>query len=263
MGPQGKPRQAGLATPAYDLLAAHYDAVTGDCAAEAAFLRTIITRHHDRAVTLLDLACGTGGITAQLASAYRVSGLDISPAMLAVARAKLPLATPLYLADMAGFDLAARFDAVVCAYQGINHLLSFAAWERCFGRVQEHLSDGGVFVFDIATAGSLIRQAGAPRTVQRFGDNYLLLAVRTTDGAVFEWHIEVYELHRDGSYGLIEQTVAMTSFPIARIREALDRRFAGVEVLDGAGRPAGDGQADRIWFACSRPRPGHRDLSPA
>jgi SAM-dependent methyltransferase len=261
MGPHGQPSQDGPAAPAYDLLAAHYDAVTGDCAAEAAFLRAILTRRHEKAVTLLDLACGTGGITARLASAYRVSGLDISPGMLALARAKLPPGTPLYLADLASFDLAARFDAVVCAYQGINHLLGFPAWERCFGRVYAHLSDGGVFVFDIATAGSLIRQAGGPKMVQRFGDNYLLLTVRTTDGAVFEWHIEVYELHRDGSYGLIEQSVAMTSFPLTRIREALDRRFADVEVLDGAGRPAGDDQGDRIWFACSRPRPGHRHRS--
>ncbi len=239
----------------YDLLAAHYDAATGDCATEAAFLQAIITRRHSRAVTLLDVACGTGGITAQMAGAYRVSGLDVSPGMLAIARAKLPSGTPLYLADMASFELPARFDAVTCAYQGINHLLSFSAWERCFTCVYEHLSDGGVFVFDIATAGSLTRQAAGPGLVQRFGDNYLLLTLRTADGAVFEWHVEVYELRRDGTYGLIEQTVAMRSFPLTRIREALDRRFADVEILDGTGRPAGDDQEERLWIACSRPRP--------
>ena len=84
----------------YDLLAPHYDAVTGDSAPEAAFIRDIIERRHGQAVTLLDLACGTGGITALLAGAYQVSGLDISPAMLAVAREKLPGGTQLYLADM-------------------------------------------------------------------------------------------------------------------------------------------------------------------
>jgi hypothetical protein len=41
----------------YDLLAPHYDAVTGDAAAEAAFIRGIIQRRHSRAATLLDLAC--------------------------------------------------------------------------------------------------------------------------------------------------------------------------------------------------------------
>ena len=49
--------------------------------------------------------------------------------MLAVAREKLPAGTQLYLADMTSFRLDASFDVVVCAYQGINHLLSLPAWQ--------------------------------------------------------------------------------------------------------------------------------------
>ena len=93
----------------YDLLAPHYDAVTGDSATEAAFLRDIIGRRHSQAATLLDLGCGTGSMTALLAGPYQVSGLDISPGMLAIARDKLPGRTPLYLADMTSFRLDARF----------------------------------------------------------------------------------------------------------------------------------------------------------
>ena len=55
--------------------------------------------------------------------------------MLAVARAKLPGDVPLYLADMTSFTLSTRFDAIVCAYQGVNHLLSLSAWESFFGRL--------------------------------------------------------------------------------------------------------------------------------
>ena len=128
-------------TAIYDPLAPHYDAVTGDCATEAAFVRGLIGQRHRQAATLLDVACGTGGMAALLARAYQVSGLDISPGMLAVARDKLPAGTPLYLADMTRFELDARFDAVICAYQGINHLLSFSAWDSFFDRVYRHLND--------------------------------------------------------------------------------------------------------------------------
>ena len=240
-------------TATYDSLAAHYDAVAGDGAAEAAFIGDLIQWRHGRAATLLDVACGTGAMTTLLARRYQVSGLDISPGMLAVARDKLPAGTPLYQADMTRFRLGTRFDAVVCAYQGVNHLLSLADWERFFGRVHEHLNAGGVLVFDIATVGYLARMAGLPRVVQQFGDNYVLTRVRTADGAVFEWRIEVYELQPDGRYRLLTQVVAMRSFPVDHVTEALRRWFTGIEVTGGDGSPADPDAEDRIWLTCVKP----------
>ena len=235
----------------YDLLAPHYDAVTGDPAWVAALIHDIIERRHGRAATLLDLACGTGGITALLAGAYQVSGLDISPGMLAIARGKLPSRTQLHLADMTSFRLEARFDVIVCAYQGLNHLLSLAAWRRGFDRAYEHLTPGGLFVFDITTLSHLRRMASTRRIVQEFEGNYLVIRVRTADRMVFDWHIEVYELQPDGRYRLLTQTVRLRSFPLPDIAEALHARFTGIEVLS-AGRSGDKAIEDRIWFACRR-----------
>lgn len=238
---------------AYDVLAADYDAVTGDPAAEAAVVREIIDRRHGRAAALLDVACGTGAVTAELARGYQVSGLDISPGMLAVARAKLPAGTPLYLADMASFELSARFDAIVCTYQGVNHLPGFPAWESFFGRAAGHLSSSGVFVFDIATIGYLRMMAGLPRVVQRFGDDYLVIRVSMTGRLASSWQIDVFKRKPDGSYRLVTQTLAMTAFPLGQIRDALERRFTDVEAVDGAGQPAGE-DAGRVWLACGKRR---------
>ena len=237
----------------YDLLAPHYDAVTGDSATEAAFLRDIIGRRHSQAATLLDLGCGTGSMTALLAGPYEVSGLDISPGMLAIARDKLPGRTPLYLADMTSFRLDARFDVIVCAYQGLNHLLSLAAWQRSFDCAYEHLNPGGLFVFDVATVSHLEAMAAARRIVEQFAGHYLLIRVRTADRLVFDWHIEVYELQQNGRYRLLTQTVRLRSFPLADIRAALRARFASVEILDGDGNSTDAENEDRIWFACTRP----------
>jgi SAM-dependent methyltransferase len=228
----------------YDPLAPHYDAVTGDSSTEAAFIHDIIQQRHSRAATLLDLACGTGSITALLAGAYQVSGLDISPGMLAIARQKLPGQTQLHLADMTSFRLDARFDVIVCAYQGINHLLSLAAWRSSFDCTYEHLNRDGLFVFDMATVSHLDRMARIPQIVEEFAGNYLLIRVRTADGMIFDWHIELYELQPDGRYGLLTQTVRLRSFPLRDVREALRARFTRVEIITD-----GD-SADRIWFAC-------------
>src|SRR6266436_5574037 len=136
----------GLIVAIYDVFAPHYDAATGDPSTETAFIDSIIKHARLQPVTLLEVACGTGGIIASLAGSYQVAGLDISPGMLAVARKKLPEGIPLYQADMSSFALNARFDAVICVYHGINHLLRFSDWERFFECAYRHLNDGGVLV---------------------------------------------------------------------------------------------------------------------
>lgn len=241
---------------AYDVLAPHYDAVTGDGAAEAALIADIVGRRCPQARTVLDVACGTGAVTAPLSQAYQVAGLDIAPGMLAVARAKLPAAVPLHRADMTGFELGTRFDAVVCAYQGVNHLLSLPAWASFFGCAFRHLNPGGVLVFDVATAGYLATMAAAGKVVQEFGGNYLLITMRPTGPASLEWRIEVFELQPDRRYRLLRQTMELRAFPIPLIRAALGRWFTDVEVIGGDGNPADPGDGDRLWLAGVKPGGG-------
>ena len=236
----------------YDVLASHYDAVTGDPATEALLIEDVIERRHGRVTTLLDVACGTGAVTSLLSRAYQVSGLDMSAGMLTVAREKLPEGTPLYVADMTSFRLSARFDAIVCAYQGVNHLLSLPAWKSFFRSVYWHLNAGGVFVFDIASLRYLTAMASIPKIVQQFDAHYLLIRVRTADGALFRWHIEVYQLQRDGKYTLLTQAIEMTSFPVPQVREALGRWFTDIEIVAGDGSSADPDRADRIWLACAK-----------
>ncbi len=236
----------------YDLLARHYDAVTGDSSTETAFIDNIIKRAHGQAVTLLEVACGTGGIIAPLAGRYRVSGLDISPDMLAVARKKLPEGTPLHLADMSCFNLNVKFDAIICVYHGINHLLDFSAWENFFGCAYRHLNDGGVLVFDTYTVSSLKMMASIPGTVQRFSDNYLHIRVRTSDEVVFDWSIEVLELQPDGRYKSLTEVIRTVSFPPEKIRESLGERFINIVTIESDGG-VNDDSEDRTWFVCSKP----------
>ncbi|HUK68729.1 MAG TPA: class I SAM-dependent methyltransferase [Streptosporangiaceae bacterium] len=261
----------------YDRLAGHYDAVTGDSAAEIMFIDRLIQQANPEAATLLEVACGTGGVMAPLAGSYQVSGLDVSPGMLAVARKKLPAGTPLYEADMSCFKLDAQFDAIICIYHSINHLLGFAAWQSFFDCVCSHLNQGGVFIFDINTLRGLKLMASMDREVQQFGDNYLIIRVRTSDQVVFNWNIDLYELQHNGRYRLVTQVIRTASFPVAQIRAALRERFAEVRTIGGEGSAGiedgvtadsvteggiteggvteggviGDG-ADRAWFVCTK-----------
>jgi SAM-dependent methyltransferase len=237
----------------YDLLAPHYDAVTGDSSTEVAFVDSIIRRAHPRPVTLLEVACGTGGILSSLTGMYQVAGLDISPGMLAVARRKLPPGTPLHLADMSHFELDTGFDAVICVYHGVNHLLDFPSWEGFFDCACRHLNDGGVLVFDIFTIDTLKMMAGIPEIVQQFGGHSLHIKVRASAESLFDWHINVLAPQREGGHGPLTEVIRTASFPPEKIRKALGERFAGIEIIESDGGVSDDGE-NRIWFVCTRPR---------
>jgi hypothetical protein len=110
----------------YDLLAAHYDAVTGDSATEATFIDEIIKHACGRAVTLLEVACGTGGVIARLAARYDVSGLDShpGPAALPTGRAFLGpdrMARDFYDREASALRCAAR---VCCLSQAIRRAIA-------------------------------------------------------------------------------------------------------------------------------------------
>lgn len=234
------------------MLAAHYDAVTGDSATETAFVDDLIKHAPGRVVTLLEIACGTGSIIAPLAGRYQVSGLDISPGMLAIAHGKLPQGTPLYLADMRHFELGIKFDVVICVYHGINHLLDFAAWESFFNCAHMHLNEGGMLIFDILTINDLKAMASIPEIVQQYGENYLVIKVRASEGVVFDWNVEVFDGHRDDGHMLLTEVIRMASFRRDSILKALGERFSSISVIDTAGSLVDDGSEKRTWFVCTK-----------
>ncbi len=236
----------------YDFLASHYDAVTGDSASETAFVDSLIRRATSRVVTLLETACGTGSIIAPLAGRYQVSGLDISPGMLAIAREKLPPGTPLYLADMRHFELGVNFDAIICVYHGINHLLDFRAWKSFFSCAHMHLNEGGMLIFDILTINDLKAMASIPEIAQQYGDNYLVIRVRASEGVIFDWNIEVFEGYGDRGRLLLTAVIRTASFQRDSILKALSERFSSASVIDSAGSLVGDGSEKRTWFVCTK-----------
>jgi SAM-dependent methyltransferase len=235
--------------PSYEIFGRFYDEVMGDRADHAAYLRSLIERHHPEARTVLELACGTGSILRQLAPTYEVTGVDLSPRMLAAAKRKVPEAR-FALADMRTVRLAARFDVVLCVYDSINHLRTFRDWETVFARARDHLEPRGVFVFDINTQRALAELVARPPAVIRFGEGHVLVIdVRRGARGSALWNLSVFE-HRSGSgYRLHEEEIEETSFPVDRIRAALSRRFRRVSILD-AERARPTSRSERLHFVC-------------
>jgi len=97
---------------------------------------------------VLDLCCGAGHLAAALAECgYAVTGLDASLEMVRHARARVPR-VPFAVADARAFSLRAVFDAVVCTFDGVNHLTGRGDLRSAFASVARALVPGGTFVFD-------------------------------------------------------------------------------------------------------------------
>lgn len=133
----------------YQRSAEFYDRIYGDksFADESAVLRAIVERECPGAGTLLDVGCGTGAHLAQLREWIHVEGLDVSAAMLEVARRRLP-GVALHEGDMRTFALERRFDVVTSLFSAIGYVRSTAELEAAIATMARHLAPGGVLAVE-------------------------------------------------------------------------------------------------------------------
>ena len=142
----------------YDLLAKFYDKVNGhiDYSVWADFIERVAAENMtERPELVLDLGCGTGRMTLELARrGYDMIGVDSSAEMLDVARNEaeakdLSDKVLLLLQDMCDFELYGTVELCVSTLDCINHLTDNESLDKCFSLVHNYLSPDGLFVFDV------------------------------------------------------------------------------------------------------------------
>ena len=102
---------------------------------------------------VLDLACGTGTMTRELARrGYDMIGVDGSADMLSEAYSNSNGESILYLnQDMRSFELYGTVGAVVCCLDSLNYLIGDGDLDVTFAAVHNYLDPDGVFIFDMNT----------------------------------------------------------------------------------------------------------------
>ena len=142
---------------AYKALAVSYDRLTSDVDYRAVvdFYQQIIDREGLRPRTVVDLACGTGSVSAILAEmGLIVTGVDMSEDMLTVACAKtadMPNAPRFVCQKLQELHLGVGVDLAVCALDSMDYITDPADCAEAIRRVYKALNPGGMFIFDVNT----------------------------------------------------------------------------------------------------------------
>ncbi|HHT05158.1 MAG TPA: class I SAM-dependent methyltransferase [Hydrogenispora sp.] len=105
--------------------------------------------------SLLDLACGTGSFMALMKEkGWKVTGVDQSPSMLAIAEDKLGQTKGeyrLFAQDIRELDLDEQFSLITCLCDSLNYLLLYGDLQQVLVLIYQHLLPGGIAIADFNT----------------------------------------------------------------------------------------------------------------
>ena len=237
----------------YDRFAAFYDAVNGEPEERITQILSYIEEFRPDASSVLELGCGTGAVLAGLGSGFTLTGIDLSPEMLAYAQRRCRGAR-LVLADITSFSLEDTYDVVICVYDTLNHVTTFEGWMDVFARVAAHLSPGGLFIFDLNTLGRCRDLGDAAPWVYDFDGHTLVMSVDFEREPLSRWDIRIFERRHDNSYDLHHESILELAVPLDDVREALRTDFTLVVDSDTHGGRATDGSARALFVASLTPR---------
>lgn len=204
----------------------------------------------------LDLACGTGQHLWLLQQqGFAPSGLDNSPAMLALAAQRCPEAR-LQLCDLAGFEQVETYDLITCLLYSIHYSHPGSALRQTLQRAWRALKPGGVFIFNAVDARGIRNDNGVITEITEGGEKL---------GFQSAWHYggtgEVLDLAltitRESASGSErwQDRHTMTALTLPRLQQWLEEAGFSVNVFehDYSRLCRWDGQGFNVIIAACKP----------
>ena len=183
---------------------------------------------------ILELGCGTGGMTEPLAHAgYEMIGVDASAEMLAKAQEKRQAAglDILYLCqDMREFELYGTVRAVISICDSLNYMMSEAELLQVFRLVNNYLDPGGVFIFDLNTIYKYETLLGDTTIAEKREEcSFIWENTYYEEEQINEYELTVFEREGDGRYRKYEETHFQRAYEPEDVKRLLAE--AGLEFV--------------------------------
>ena len=196
----------------------------------ADFLQEILQKEGINDGLVLDLGCGTGSMTEELAGrGYDMIGVDNSEDMLEIAmekRQESGLDILYLLQDMQEFELYGTVRAVVSVCDSVNYVTEKEELEQVFRLVNNYLDPGGIFVFDFNTEYKY-REVLGDRTIAEnredssfIWDNYYYEEEHMNE---YELTLFIQEADQKELYHKYQETHFQRAYTLEEIRELLEK----------------------------------------
>lgn len=212
---------------------------------------------------VLELGCGTGRVATALARAgAAVVGVDLSPAMLALARTREGAERVTWrAADMRSLALGQTFALVLVPLGGLQHLETVDDVIETFASLASHLATDGVAVVDVESPRPEDFEAGPQPLLEHWTrpwqDGHVTKWVSSVGGPALGLREVTWHFDQQTADGVLRRRTAqftMRTYTLAEL--VLAGRSAGLEAVavhgDYDGSPYDDG-AQRLIVTFAHP----------
>jgi SAM-dependent methyltransferase len=137
--------------------AKYYDLIYKDknYAKEADFVEACFKEYLKPKKTL-EIGCGTGNYTAVFSErGYQITGIDNSEEMLEIARSKCNC--NFLKMDIRNLSLPSKFDCCLALFAVMGYLTGNGDLMKALTKVREHLTNDGLFIFDVWNGLAVLR----------------------------------------------------------------------------------------------------------
>jgi hypothetical protein len=133
----------------------------------------------------------------------------------------------------------------------MNHLAEFDRWISCFACTRKHLTEAGLFIFDVNTVGHLNKEVREQPQVHEFDGNTVIINISAEEHSLFDWKLQIFEHVIDDQYRLYRSQFRELAVEIRQIQEAMSAGFELLELADSAGGTPDD-ESERAFFVYRR-----------
>lgn len=202
------------------------------------YIRDIMAKFDQKPQSILEMACGTGNLSYYFAKdGFDLTCFDLSSEMLSIAYNKLRKFKNVKLLNqnMIDFQINQKFDGIISICDSINYIVDRNNLLNVFKNVKKHLSNQGIFIFDINSYYKLKEIIGDNTFIEDKEDLlYIWQNYFDEEKNISEFYLTFFDKEDKGCYNRFDEEHIQKAYKKDEIVELLRlANFAKIYYYDG------------------------------